>query len=104
MMNRVASRTRKRFRPDQSMMLASIGDLRGLVSDRRAGWRPQPAAALLAWQRLDAGDHPFARLPLDELEADACPGFQALQQRSLATLNSMVIAGHLRLATGPWLS
>jgi hypothetical protein len=48
-----------------------------------------------------AGDDPFAGLALDELEATFAPGLSPCSSEALAALNSMVMAGHFRLGTGP---
>jgi hypothetical protein len=69
------------------------------VSGLREDW--QPAPAWLLCRRGRRGDDPFAGLALDELDIHLGPGFKACSSDGLATLNSMVIAGHLRLATGP---
>jgi hypothetical protein len=46
------------------------------------------------------GDDPFAGLALNELEATLAPGLSPCSSDALAALNSMVMAGHFRLAPG----
>src|SRR5512135_3602151 len=61
--NKVASSTRKRLRADQSMILASM------------------SVSLVLLRCLQPGDNPYARLALDDLEADGAARLDAGNQR-----------------------
>src|SRR5574343_1709861 len=85
MMNSVASRTRKRLRPDHSMTLANSA-LRSSVTGVLIGLGCRAG-------RLDRDDDPLALATLDELEVDGQPGLQLLQDRLVGGLE---LHGHGR--------
>src|SRR4051812_48341107 len=82
-MNKVASRVRKGFLPDHSMIFASTASLDSVPAvGARAGTRCRAGRdrrtwrGARRWRRGDRRHDVLAGLPVDELERDPLPGLQ----------------------------